>query len=61
MLDLRRQEELGVQIYMGIDQVYIFIAVFGVPEVARVVPGPEGGLPTFLQLLVFLKKDITIY
>ena len=60
MLVLRRQEELGVQIYIGIDQVYIFIAISGVPEVARGVPGPGAGLPTFRQPAIFFKKDVTI-
>ena len=56
MLVLRRQEELGVQIYIGIDQVHIFIAISGVPEVARGVPGPGGGPPHFLTNLDLFKR-----
>ena len=48
---------MGVQIYLGIVQKYIFIAISGDPEVARGVPGPNGGRPHFLTALdLFLKR-----
>ena len=58
MLVLRRQEELGGQIYLRIVRKHIFIAFFflGVPEVARGVPGPNGGLPHFRTALDFFLK-----
>ena len=60
MLVLRRQEELGGQIYLQIVRKHIFIAISGRSGGREGRVGPGGGLPTFLQLSVFLKKELLL-